>query len=76
MSLITLLNASLAWGDLPLLDGAAFSLETGERVGLIGRNGTGKSSMLAVLAGTLKLDDGLIQRQDGLKTCYVEQERS
>ena len=74
MSLITLLNASLAWGDLPLLDGAAFSLETGERVGLIGRNGTGKSSMLAVLAGTLKLDDGLIQRQDSLKTCYVEQE--
>ena len=74
MALITLLNASLAWGDLPLLDDADFSLESGERVGLIGRNGTGKSSMLAVLAGKLSLDDGDIQRQDGLITCYVEQE--
>lgn len=74
MALITLLNASLAWGDLPLLDNAAFSLESGERVGLIGRNGTGKSSMLAVLASKLKLDDGDIQKQDGLLVSYVEQE--
>lgn len=74
MALITLLNAHLAWGDLPLLDAADFSLEAGERVGLIGRNGTGKSSMLAVLAGAMKLDEGEIQRQDGLFAHYVEQE--
>lgn len=74
MALITLMNAHLAWGDLPLLDAADFALEAGERVGLIGRNGTGKSSMLAVLAGAMKLDDGEIQRQDGLLTHYVEQE--
>ena len=43
MSIITLSDAELAWGDLPLLDHAAMSLEAGERVGLIGRNGTGKS---------------------------------
>lgn len=74
MALITLMNAHLAWGDLPLLDAADFALEAGERVGLIGRNGAGKSSMLAVLAGAMKLDDGEIQRQDGLLTHYVEQE--
>ncbi|MDO5532787.1 ATP-binding cassette domain-containing protein [Sutterella sp.] len=74
MALITLSDAHLAYGDLPLLDAAALSIEPGERVGLIGRNGTGKSSLLAVLAGRQALDDGLLQRQDGLRTHYVEQE--
>lgn len=74
MALITLSDAHLAYGDLPLLDEAALSLEPGERVGLIGRNGTGKSSLLSVLAGKQLLDDGQIQRQDGLIVHYVEQE--
>ena len=51
MALITLLNAQLAFGHVPLLDHADFALEAGERVGLIGRNGAGKSSMLKILAG-------------------------
>jgi len=51
MALITLLDAQLAFGHVPLLDHAGFSLESAERVGLIGRNGTGKSSMLKILAG-------------------------
>lgn len=74
MALITLSDAHLAYGDLPLLDEAALSIEPGERVGLIGRNGTGKSSLLSVLAGKQLLDDGQIQRQDGLIVHYVEQE--
>ena len=74
MALFTLLNAHLAWGDLPLLDGAQLTIDPGERVGLIGRNGTGKSSLLSVLAGKTKLDDGELQYTDGLRTVFVEQE--
>lgn len=74
MALITLIDANLAYGDLPLLDEANISIEPGERVGLIGRNGTGKSSLLSVLAGKTMLDDGQLQRMDGLTIHYVEQE--
>ena len=74
MALITLIDAHLAYGDLPLLEEANISIEPGERVGLIGRNGTGKSSLLSVLAGKTMLDDGQLQRMDGLTIHYVEQE--
>ena len=74
MALITLIDAHLAYGDLPLLDEANISIEPGERVGLLGRNGTGKSSLLSVLAGKTMLDDGQLQRMDGLTIHYVEQE--
>ena len=74
MALITHIDAHLAYGDLPLLDEANISIEPGERVGLIGRNGTGKSSLLSVLAGKTMLDDGQLQRMDGLTIHYVEQE--
>ena len=74
MPFITMAEAELAWGDLPLLDRAQMQLDAGERVGLIGRNGTGKSSLLSVIAARDKLDDGLITRQDGLTAVYLEQE--
>ncbi|HEU4777742.1 MAG TPA: ATP-binding cassette domain-containing protein [Telluria sp.] len=74
MAVISLSSAQLAFGHVALLDHAEFSLETGERVGLIGRNGTGKSSLLKIISGRFKLDDGLLVQQQGLKIAYVEQE--
>ena len=74
MPLITLRNAELAYGLHPLLDRANLSVDDGERVGLIGRNGTGKSSLLQAIAGSLALDDGELARQDGLHVVFVEQE--
>ncbi|TDP62566.1 ATP-binding cassette domain-containing protein [Roseateles toxinivorans] len=74
MAVLSITNAHLAFGHVALLDGASFSLEVGERVGLIGRNGTGKSSLLKILAGIEKLDDGLLQLQQGLTSVYVPQE--
>jgi ABC transport system ATP-binding/permease protein len=75
MALLTLLDAQLAYGDLPLLDRAAFSME-GERIGLIGRNGTGKSSLLSVIAGRAQLDDGEARLREGARVVLVEQEPS
>ncbi len=74
MALLALSNAHLAFGHVPLLDGTGLSLEAGERVALIGRNGAGKSSLLKILAGLDKPDDGLLQVQGGLRRVYVAQE--
>lgn len=74
MAVLSLSNAHLAFGHVALLDRAAFSLETGERLGLIGRNGAGKSSLLKIIAGLEKLDDGLLQLTQGLRIRYVPQE--
>ncbi len=74
MAILSLSNAHLAFGHVALLDNAGFSLEIGERLGLIGRNGAGKSSMLKVIAGLEKLDDGLLQMTQGVRICYVPQE--
>lgn len=74
MSIITLTNAQLAFGHVPLLDHTDFALLPQERVGLIGRNGTGKSSLLKILAGLESPDDGQIQRQGGRSVVYVAQE--
>jgi ATP-binding cassette subfamily F protein uup len=74
MTLVSLLDAELAYGDLPLLDGASLAVAEGERIGLIGRNGTGKSSLLGVIAGGTLLDGGEIKRRDGLRVVRVEQE--
>jgi len=74
MAVLSLSAAHLAFGHVALLDGASLSLEAGERIGLIGRNGTGKSSLLKVIAGLEKLDDGLLQQTQGLRIRYVPQE--
>ena len=74
MPLLTLADAQLAFGELPLLDRASFAMEAGERIGLIGRNGTGKSSLLGVIAGAVVLDDGELRRNTGLRIAFVPQE--
>ena len=74
MALFVLSNANLAYGHVDLLANTAFSLEEGERVGLIGRNGAGKSSLLKVIAEIEKLDSGLIQKQQQIRITYVAQE--
>lgn len=71
---ITLENACLAFGHHALLDHTALQLDPGERVGLIGRNGTGKSSLLRALAGEIKLDDGVLRTEPGISVAYVPQE--
>ena len=74
MPLLQLTSVSLAYGHVPLLDHADLVLEPGERVGLIGRNGTGKSSLLKLVAGAAAPDDGKVWLSPGAKVASVEQE--
>ncbi|AEB86496.1 ATP-binding cassette domain-containing protein [Alicycliphilus denitrificans] len=74
MALITLMDAQLAFGHVALLDHADFALEPAERVGLIGRNGAGKSSLLKILGGLARPDDGTLSVQQSLRITYVAQE--
>src|SRR5437879_3385943 len=74
MALLTVEKASLAFGHVPLLDQVDFSLDPGEVVGLIGRNGAGKSSMLKAIDGAIKLDYGRVVARNDVKSTFVSQE--
>ncbi len=74
MTLASLIDGQLAYGMTPLLDRASLTITDGERIGLIGRNGTGKSSLLGVLARRTPLDEGELQWKAGLQVTVVEQE--
>jgi ABC transport system ATP-binding/permease protein len=74
MTLASLIDGQLAYGLTPLLDRASLTILAGERIGLIGRNGTGKSSLLAVLARRVALEEGELQWKAGLRAALVEQE--
>ncbi|MCF8197665.1 MAG: ATP-binding cassette domain-containing protein [Sulfuritalea sp.] len=74
MPFLTLDRACLAYGHVALLDHAALQIDAGERIGLIGRNGSGKTSLLKALAGLGLLDDGDVWREPGLSIAYVPQE--
>ena len=74
MPLITLDAVSLAFGHLPLFQGAELRIEAGERIALIGRNGTGKSSLLKVIAGETAPDAGTIWRSPGVRVARLEQD--
>jgi ATP-binding cassette subfamily F protein uup len=73
MPLFSLHNIQLGYG-VPLLDGIDFTLEKGERVALVGRNGVGKSTLLRLVAGEVAADDGAIVRADGLRVTWLKQE--
>lgn len=74
MSILSLDNACFAVGHHPLLDHASLQLDSGEKIGFIGRNGAGKSTLLKILAKAQKLDDGLLTIQNDQKVVYVPQE--
>jgi ATP-binding cassette subfamily F protein uup len=74
MPLLTLDDISLAFGHLPLLDGVSLRIEPGERICLIGRNGTGKSSLLRVITGEVAPDAGTIWKTPGMRISRLEQD--
>ena len=74
MPVLTLEGVCLAFGHHALLDHADLVVEAGDRIALIGRNGTGKSSLVKAIAGELHLDDGTVWRQPALRMAHVPQE--
>jgi len=74
MTLLTLNDVSLAYGHVPLLNRAAFRIERGERVCLVGRNGAGKSTLLRVISGEARPDEGEVWRRDTLRISYLQQD--
>ena len=74
MPLVSLDGVSIAFGHLPLLDDVALQIEPRERVSIIGRNGTGKSTLLKILSGELAPDSGTVWRQPALRVARLEQD--
>ncbi|MSO56287.1 MAG: ATP-binding cassette domain-containing protein [Acidobacteria bacterium] len=74
MPLVSLDHISMAYGHLPLLEDATFQIERGERVCVIGRNGTGKSTLLQIIAGDVQPDAGTIWRQPNLRVARLVQD--
>jgi ATP-binding cassette subfamily F protein uup len=72
--LLQLSDVSIAYGHVALLDHADLVVEPGERIGLIGRNGTGKSTLLRIVEGGVRPDDGSVWTAPGLKLASVAQE--
>ena len=76
MPLVTLDRISMAFGHLPLLDQTSFRIEPRERVCVIGRNGTGKSTLLQIVSGDLSPEQGVVWREPGLRIGRLAQDLS
>src|SRR5689334_3345016 len=74
MPLVTLDHVSHAYGHLPLLDDVSLQIQPGERVALIGRNGTGKSTLMQILSGELPPDRGVVWRDSGVQVARLVQD--
>jgi len=73
MALVSLHEISIAFGGPPLLDGVSLQIDKQQRIGLLGRNGTGKSTLMKILAGQVVPDAGVVQAEAGLKIAYFSQ---
>jgi ATP-binding cassette subfamily F protein uup len=74
MPLLALDRVSVAFGHLPLLDGVSMQVEAGDRIGVLGRNGTGKSTLLRVISGEQPPDAGAVWRVPGTRVARLEQD--
>src|SRR3989338_7387944 len=74
MALISLQDISLAFGGPLLFDHMSLQLEPGERVALLGRNGVGKTTLMRVMSGELKVDEGKVVYQKGIRVTHLPQE--
>ena len=74
MALIRLQNIHISYGEPALLDRLNFSIEAGERIALVGRNGTGKSTLMKIITGEVMPDDGEVSVQQGVKIARLEQD--
>ena len=74
MPLLTLDSVALAFGHLPLFEQASLRIEAGERIALIGRNGSGKSSLLKVISGEVEPDAGVVWRAPGVRVARLDQD--
>jgi ABC transport system ATP-binding/permease protein len=72
--MLRLSQVSIAFGHLPLLDGVDLQIEKGERISVLGRNGTGKSTLLRVISGELPPDAGIVWTEPNLKIARLEQD--
>jgi len=73
MALVSLQQISIAFGGPPLLDSVGLQIDKGQRIGLLGRNGTGKSTLMKILAGQVVPDAGTLQKESDLKIAYFSQ---
>ncbi|RPJ35121.1 MAG: ABC transporter ATP-binding protein, partial [Planctomycetaceae bacterium] len=73
MALVSLQEISIAFGGPPLLEGVRLQIDKQQRIGLLGRNGTGKSTLMKILAGQVVPDAGTVQTESGLKIAYFSQ---
>src|SRR5690625_7455965 len=73
MNLVNLQDVSLAYGPLVLLDEVSLGIEAGERIGVVGRNGGGKSTLLSVLSGLTEPDSGRVVHNRGLRSGFLHQ---
>ena len=74
MALITFQNVHLAFGGPVIFDGINLSVEQGEKVSLTGRNGTGKSTLLKLISGSVSPDSGFVSIQKGIRVAFLSQE--